>query len=106
MDISLKSRSDIVSWASVFCILGYAPCIPIWGILDLPKEIINNPEASLDIAKIFFNRSKSIWTPQRMTSDEEVANHMEAQRMIDLGLLYDCFGRIVKSYGEDTAIKL
>ncbi|HLM02226.1 MAG TPA: hypothetical protein VK400_14320 [Pyrinomonadaceae bacterium] len=106
MDISLKSRADIVSWASVFRILGYEPCMPIWGILDLPKEIINNPKAVLDIAKIFFNGIKSIWTPQQMTSDEEVANHMEAQRMIDLGLLYDCFGRIVKSYGEEAAIKL
>lgn len=106
MDISLKSRTDIVSWGFVFRILGYEPSIPIWEILDIPEKIVNNPEPCLDIAKIFFDRSQSIWTLQTMTSDEEVANHLEAQRMIDLGLLYDCFGRIVKSYGEDTAIKL
>jgi hypothetical protein len=41
-----------------------------------------------------------------MTSDEEVTNHLEAQRMIDLGRLYDCFGKVVKAYGEESAINL
>ncbi|MGI8466839.1 MAG: hypothetical protein ACR2N3_00095 [Pyrinomonadaceae bacterium] len=106
MNILLKSRSDIVSWGAVFRILGYELCIPIWKIIDISEKIIDNPKPILDIAKIFFKGSASIWSPKIMTTDEEVSNHFEAQRMLDLGLLYDCFGRIVNSYEEETAIQL
>lgn len=106
MDISLTSRTDTTAWSSLFQILGYDLCIPIWDILDIPPNVLNNTTRILEISKFFFTRGGEIPVEKELSSDKEVSNYLEAYRMMDLGHLYKCFGKIVAYYGEETAIHL
>ena len=105
MNIYLKSRVDILGWSSLFRILGYDLCIPIWDILEIPPSILDKPERILEVSRTFFKRGGEI-TVEKTLSSDEVLNHLEARRMIDLGYLYNYFGRVVASYGEQTATQL
>lgn len=106
MNIQLRAREDILGWSSLFRILGCDLCIPIWDILEIPKGILTNPEKILKFSRDFFGRGGEISLDNTLSSDDEVSNHLEARRMVDLGHLYNYFGRVVASYGEQTAIQL
>lgn len=106
MNIQLRSREDILGWLSLFRILGYDLCIPIWDILEIPTGLLTDPEKILKFSRDFFGRGGEIPVSKTLSSDDEVSNHLEARRMIDLGHLYNYFGKVVASYGEQTAIQL
>ena len=106
MNIHLRSREDILGWLSLFRILGCELCIPIWDILEIPTIILNNPEKILKFSRDFFGRGGEISVNNTLSSDDEVSNHLEARRMIDLGHLYNYFGKVVANYGEQTAIQI
>ena len=88
MNIYLKSRKDILGWLGLFRILGCDLCIPIWDILEIPTNILNSPEEILKFSREFFRRGGEITVKSTLSSDDEVSNHLEARRMIDLGHLY------------------
>lgn len=106
MKILLKSNSDILGWASMFRILGFDLSVPIWEMIGIPKEIVINPKYVVQVAERFFMGNGEITPKGKMTSEKEVSNYFEARRMIDLGCLYNCFGRIVAYYNEENAINL
>ena len=91
---------------NLFRILGCDLCIPIWGILEIPTRILDSPEKILKFSREFFGRGGEITVENTLSSDAEVSNHLEARRMIDLGHLYNYFGKVVAGYGEQTASQL
>lgn len=103
MKIELNSRSEILAWEEVFRLLGVEFYMSCWDAIGVPKEIISEPSHILKIARFFHTRGGEITPEKIMTSDQEVANYLEAFRMIDLGHLYKTFGRITNYYGEAVA---
>lgn len=106
MKILLESRNSIIDWAAFFTIGGYRLCVPVWKILDFPLEVCEKPQYLLETAKFFFVHDRSLSPDSPLASETEVENFLEARRMVDLGHLYECFGRLVAYYGENVAEQL
>lgn len=99
----MNSRTAITAWSQLFRIVGYELCIPVLNLLNIPQNMRENPERLLEISKFFFTGNRGIPLDEELSTESEAANYFEACRMVDLGHLYECFGRLVVYYGGKPA---